>query len=37
MVKKGIRGGICHPIHQCAKDNRKYIKNYDGNNGLSYL
>ena len=29
MVKKGIRGGICHPIHIYAKANDKYMKNYN--------
>ena len=31
MVKKGIRGGICHAIHRHAKANNKYIKNHDKN------
>ena len=26
MVEKGIRGGICHDIHQHAKANNKYMK-----------
>ena len=29
MVEKGIRGGICHAIHQYKKANFKYMKNYD--------
>ena len=29
MVEKGIRGGICHAIHRCAKANNNYMKNYD--------
>ena len=29
MVEKGIRGGICHAIHQYAKANNKYMKDYD--------
>ena len=29
MVKKGIRGGICHAIHRYAKAYNKYMKNYD--------
>ena len=37
MVKKGIRGGICHSIHRYAKTNDKYMKHYDGNKELSYL
>ena len=32
MVEKGIRGGICHAIHQYAKANNKYMKDYDKNN-----
>ena len=31
MVEKGIRGGICQAIHRYAKENNKYIKNYDEN------
>ena len=31
MVEKGIRGGICHAIHQYAKANNKYMKDYDKN------
>ena len=31
MVQKGIRGGIFHAIHQYAKDNNKYMKDYDKN------
>ena len=26
MAEKGIRGGICHAIHQYTKVNNKYIK-----------
>ena len=29
MVEKGIRGGICHAIHEYAKANNKYMKDYD--------
>ena len=29
MVKKGIRGAICHAIHRYAKANNKYMKDYD--------
>ena len=36
MVEKGIRGGICHAIHQYAKANNKYIKDYN-NQESSYL
>ena len=31
MVEKGIRGGICYAIHQYAKTNNKYIKDYNKN------
>ena len=31
MVERGIRGGICHDIHQYVKANSKYMKNYDKN------
>ena len=37
MVEKGIRGGICHAIHQNAKTNNKCIKDYDKNNESSNL
>ena len=29
MVKKGIRGGLCHAIYRYAKANNKYMKDYD--------
>ena len=29
MVEKGITGGTCHAIHQYAKANNKYMKDYD--------
>ena len=29
MVENGIRGGICHAIHQFVKTNNKYMKDYD--------
>ena len=29
MVQEGIRGGICHAIHQYPKDNNKHMKDYD--------
>ena len=29
MVEKGIKIGICHAIHQYAKANNKYMKDYD--------
>ena len=31
MVEEGIRGGMCHSIHRCAKANNKYLKKYDKN------
>ena len=37
MVEKKIRGGICHAIHQYAKTNNKYMKDYDQNKESSYL
>ena len=37
MVEEGIRRGICHSIHRCAKANNKYIKNYNNNEESSYI
>ena len=37
MIEKGIRGGICHSIYQCAKADNKYMKDYDNNKESSYL
>ena len=37
MVKKGIRGGICHAIHRYGKADNKYINDYDKNKESSYL
>ena len=37
ILKKGIRGGICHAIYQYAKANNKYMKDYDKNKESSYL
>ena len=37
MVEKKIGGGICHEIHQYAKTNNKYMKDYDQNKESSYL
>ena len=31
MAEKGIRSGICHVIHQYAKANNKYMKDFDKN------
>ena len=37
MVEKGVKGGICHAIHQYPKANNKYMKDYDNNKESSYL
>ena len=37
MVEKGIGGGVCHAIHQYAKANDKYMKDYDKNKESSCL
>ena len=37
MVEKGIRGGICHPIHRYTKANNTYMKNYNKNIESPYL
>ena len=37
IVKKRIRRGICHTIHQYVKANNKYMKDYDKNKESSYL
>ena len=37
MVEEGIRDRICHSIHQYAKGNNKYMKNYDNNEESSYI
>ena len=31
IAKKGITSVICHAIHQFAKANNKYMKDYDKN------
>ena len=31
MAEKGIRSRICHVIHQYAKANNKYMKDFDKN------
>ena len=36
MVNKGIRGGRCYAIHQYAKANNKYMKDYDKIKESSY-
>ena len=37
MAEKGIRGGICHAIHQYAEANNKYTKDCDKNKQSSFL
>ena len=37
MIEKGIRGGICHAILRYAKANNKYMKNYNKDQGESFL
>ena len=37
MVKKGIRGGICHAMHRYAEANNKYMKNYNKDKDSSHL
>ena len=37
MIEKGIRGGICHAIHTCAKADNKYMKDYHKDKESSYL
>ena len=37
MVKKGIRGRICHFIYWYVKANKKYMKDYDKNKEPSYI
>ena len=37
MIEKGIRGGICHAIHQYGKANNKSMKNYNKNKESSYV
>ena len=37
MIEKRIWGGICHAIHRSAKENNKYMKNYDKNIESSYV
>ena len=37
IIEKGIRGGICHSIHQYAKAYNNYMKDYDKNKESRYL
>ena len=36
-VEEEIRGRICHSIHRYAKENNKYMKNYNNNEESSYI
>ena len=36
MVEKGIRGRICHAIHQYVNNNNKYLKDYNNNKESAY-
>ena len=37
MIKKGIRGGICHAIYSYAKANNDYLKNCNKSIEFPYL
>ena len=37
LVKKEIRGGICHSLQRCAKVNNKYMKNDNTDKESSYI
>ena len=37
MAEKGIRGGIHHSIYRYAKDNNKYMEDYDKTKESSYF
>ena len=37
MIEEGIRGGVCHAVHQYAKANNIYMKNYDSSKESSYI
>ena len=37
MIEEGIRGGICHAVHQYAKANNIYMKEYDQSKESSYI
>ena len=37
MIEKEIRGGICHSMHRYARENNKYMKDYNKNEESSYI
>ena len=37
LIEEGIRGGICHAVHRCAKANNRYMKKYDKSKESSYI
>ena len=37
VVERGIRGEIYHAVHRYAKEDNKYMKNYDRNKESSFL
>ena len=37
IIEKGIRGWICQTTHRYAKENNKYMKNYDKKIESSYI
>ena len=37
LFEKGIRGGMCNAVHNYAKANNKYMKNYDSTKESTYL
>ena len=37
MIKRGLRGRVCHSVHRHAKANNKYMEDYDKNKQSSYI
>ena len=37
MIEEGMRGRICHAVHQHAKANNRYMKDYDESKESSYI
>ena len=37
MIKKGIKGVMCHSIYWYAKANKKHMKDYDKNKEWPYI